>query len=368
MQTSEPEVKSGLASGGAILICFFFLALAPAPAHSQLLQTIQQSAAVDLVAPVVLDEGQSSQNKLNLRSAEFVFFGPIDHIFDGVLNFAGHTDEGEFRFEVHEGYIGSSKLIPRSRFRVGKFLLGVGRLNQFHRHDWPFVSAPKVHATYFDSEAVIDTGAEYSILAPLPFYLDLTIGVTNGYCYGHCHTEGNRPQVPLHYFRPSTFIDLASGSGLLLGASYLGRTDNRNVRTSLVGIDGTYKRREGRTLRWLLQSEVWHRSVDSRLAADESSIGIYVYPQYGLNEQLQLGLRLDGFSVLNQKFPVTQAKQDNFHYALVPTVTYRTSEFSTLRAAYTHAIQSTQGERDTTERRFELQLVFILGAHPAHDF
>ncbi len=333
-----------------------------------LLEELKVSAALDLLHPVSFEKGSSRDNRLDLRSAEFMFYAPIDHTFDGVLNFAGHSEEGEFIFEVHEAYVGSSKLIPRSRFRVGKFLLGVGRLNQHHQHDWPFVTAPKVQKEFFAEEAAADTGFEYSILLPTNAFLDLTFGVTNGYCYGHCHDLGDRPLVPLHYFRPATFFEFGSGKGLLLALNYLGRTDASSVKMSLVGLDMTFKERVGKTLKWLVQSELWHRSLDGPEGSISSAAGAYVYTQYGFDPIWSFGVRLDGYSVFNQRFPLSGEKQKNLDYAVVPTLNYRSSEFANFRLAYSHGIETAQGIADVKDRRLELQFVFLMGAHPAHEF
>src|SRR4051812_3185419 len=56
----------------------------------------------------------SPANKLAPREGEALFYAPIDHLFDGLLNLAAHEEKGEFKFEIHELYISTSKLIPRS--------------------------------------------------------------------------------------------------------------------------------------------------------------------------------------------------------------------------------------------------------------
>src|SRR5690606_7614345 len=86
-----------------------------------------------------------------------------------------------------------------------------------HRHDWPFISAPKVHSEFFDQEGVADSGLEYSVLLPTPFFLDLTLGATNGWTYGHAHTEGTKPRQPNQYVRLATYTDLPAKGGMEVG-------------------------------------------------------------------------------------------------------------------------------------------------------
>ncbi|KYG70401.1 hypothetical protein AZI85_00130 [Bdellovibrio bacteriovorus] len=350
--------------------CFtvaLFILLSGAQASAQnLLQNIQTAAAIDIVAP--FDFEGSEENKLDIRSAELSFFGPLDPTFDAYLNAAAHNEDGEFVFEVHEAFVSSSKLIPSSRFKIGKFFLGVGRLNQFHQHDWAFISAPRVQTEFFDEEGVADTGGEFSTLLPTDSYWDITAGVTNGYTYGHAHDAGEKPRVPTHYIHPVNFIDFGDAGALQWGMNYLGRTDAQGIQTQLYGLDFVFKKMEGKVLRFLLQSEIWYRNLKALEADRQEDIGAYIYPQMSLSERLFLGLRVDLFSELSRTFQSDGSKQDNLDYGFVPTLTYKHSEFTWFRVAYTYDVQTYKGESDDLNQKIELQLVSILGAHPAHSF
>jgi hypothetical protein len=330
-------------------------------------------AAVDLVGPFSLD--QDSQNRWVPRSAEFSFSGAIDPMFDGALVFAGHTESDEFKFGLHEAYVGSTRLIPQSRFKLGKFLLGVGRLNQFHQHDWPFITAPKVHRQFFNAgagvvqaEGAADSGVEYTWNLPTEVVVDLTLGVTNGYCFGHCHTEGQRPIHPLVYAHPTLFIENETSGGHLIGATYLRRSDSLGTVTELMGVDWTYKLREARRLKWLVQSEAYLQKRRRSGTDDVEQVGLYVYPQYAWDSTWSFGCRLDAFSELSLKFVSNGERRADLDYAIVPTLTYRSSEYLMFRVAYAHEVDTTEGVGDQRDRQFMLQAVYIMGAHPAHDF
>nr|BFD68458.1 hypothetical protein HAGR004_34800 [Bdellovibrio sp. HAGR004] len=354
------------------LIVVFSL-LTSVQAHSQVLQNMQSAAALDLVAPLHFED--SAENKLDVRSAELIFFGPLDPTFDATLNIAAHNEEGEFVAEVHEAYLGSSKLIPNSRFRAGKFFLGVGKLNQTHRHDWAFISAPRVQSDFFGEEGVADTGAEFSTLLPTDAYWDITVGVTNGYTFGTHehhdepgHEESERPHVPTHYLHAVNFVDMGERGALQWGANYLGRTDAEELQTQLYGLDFVFKKTEGKTTQLLVQSEIWYRNQSGPGHETKEEVGAYVFPQTALSERIFLGLRMDLFSELNRTSLSDGSKQGNLNYAAVPTLTFKNSEFSLLRVAYTYDNQTYQGESDTINQKLELQWVAILGAHPAHSF
>ena len=244
----------------SLLLLFFFLFSAPAFALDG--SGLQVSIAGDMVFDLGINDDSTAQDKLTMRGAEIMFYAPIDHNFDGTLSAAAHDEGGETVFELHELFLASSRLIPRWSFKVGQFFLGIGRLNQIHQHDWPFIRAPKVHETFFDSEGVFDSGVEFSYLLPTINYWSLTLGLTSGYRYGHAHTEGSKPRTPTHYMRLETFNEFSNIDGLKIGFNYLGRTDEQKNSTSIGGIDFVAKWREGRKLAYLLQSESWYRLTE----------------------------------------------------------------------------------------------------------
>lgn len=344
------------------------LCLAGTTAHAQstapLVQNLNFSAALDVTAPIGLDD--YSNNKLGIRSAEFMLYAPVDTTFDALINFAAHNEDGEYHAELHEGYISSSKLIPNLRFKAGMFFLGVGRLNQFHQHDWAFISAPKVQSEFFADEGVHDTGLEFTYLLPTDSYWDITVGVTDGYQFGEEDTV-EKPHVPTHYIRPSTFIDFGDAGGLQIGFNYLGRTDGQGLQTQLTGLDFVFKKKEGNFNRWLFQSEIWNRVQNSETTERADQIGAYFYPEYGFSARWFLGMRFDAYTDNSLKFD-DGGKRDNLDYAFVPTLTYKNSEFVTWRLAYTHEVNNVAMEADQINRVIELQFIAILGAHPAHSF
>ena len=329
---------------------------------------LQSSVSVDLTGTAGSTEKNNPRNAFFLREAEVSLYAPIDQIFDGLLSVAAHREGGTYFFEVHEATVSSSKLIPLSRFRIGQFFLGVGKLNSTHRHDWPFISAPKMHATFFGEEGVLDTGGEFSVLLPVPFYLDLTVGLTNGWTYGHSHNEGAQPKTPLHYLRAVNYFELPADGGLQTGLNYLGRTDSKKAQLQLFGLDAVAKWRDGEKVAFLLQSEIWLRYLKPDKGTTNKTLGFYVYPQAHVGSGLDLGLRADGYTILSLN-DVTGKKVSNFDGAFVPTVTWKPSEFSTFRVAYNAETTQLSSAKTKLQRRFfELQSSFILGAHPAHDF
>ena len=344
-----------------------FMLLVSSPVLADDGSGLKTSAAVDMVGTFRGDKESTADDSFIVREAEILLTAPIDQTFNGLLSFAAHREGGFAVAEVHEAYISSSKLIPRSNIRVGQFFLGVGRLNRFHRHEWPTIFAPKVHEEFLGKEGALDSGIEYSYLAPLPFYLDTTLGVTNGWTYGHSHNEGEKPKKPTHYARVASFLELPGNGGAQVALNYLSRTDAQDNEMTLNGLDFTAKWRDAGVLNLLLQGELWHRKQKPKDAAAENTLGAYVMPQYAIDSQIFVGLLVEYYSVLSLKDAIGNAV-DNSNIGFVPTLTYKASEFSSLRLAYNRSTSHRADQDDKVEQRLELQATFMIGAHPAHDF
>ncbi len=333
---------------------------------------LQTAIAVDAVGAFKADKDSAARDSFDIREAELTFYAPIDHIFDGKLSLAAHRESGVSLFEVHEATIGSSKLIPHSSFRIGQYFLGIGRLNRFHRHDWLFISAPKVYQEFFgnnglNTEGVLDSGAEYSFLVPSSLFINITAGVTNGWVYGHAHDEGDKPKQPTHYVRVSTFLEPSDDIGVALGANYLSRKSADGTEMTLYGIDGISKWSAGSYNMFLIQGEAWQRQQQLEQGSKDVAMGSYLFPQYGFSKNLSVGCRFDYYTVTSLK-DATGRKVHNADYAVVLTLTYKTSEFMTFKLDYNHETSTQAGQDDKTNRIIEFQTTFILGAHPAHDF
>lgn len=328
---------------------------------------LKTSASVDMVGAFKADKSSDATDRFDVREAEIMFASPIDHLFDGVFSVAAHREDGVAMLEVHEAHLSSTKIIPRSRFRLGQFFLGVGRLNRFHRHEWPFIFAPKVHHVFFGSEGALDTGGEYSFLTPLPFFLELTTGVTNGWTYGHSHSEGKKPRKPTHYGRLTTYFDLPGNGGTQTGLNYLSRTAADGEQMTLLGIDMVAKWRHAGVLNVLLQGEAWQRRMKPLRGKEETAFGAYLFPQYAWNSSLQAGVLLDYYTVPTLK-DITGSKVSNSENRVVPTITYKASEFSSLRIAYDWSTKKQDDQKDQNIQTIQTQATFMMGAHPAHDF
>ena len=344
-----------------------FLALVCLTLSARAATGLEMSIAGDMLYSQGLNQESGADEKLTMRGAEVMFYAPVDFRWDGILSLAAHEERGRTLFEVHELHLSTSKLIPRSSLKVGQFFLSLGRLNRFHRHDWPFESAPKVQRTFFAQEGVFDTGVEYSLLLPFAYTFNLTAGVTSGYRYGHSHTTGGKPRVPTHYMRFSGFVPFRTTSGMDVGINYLGRTDGHKNEVNLLGLDLTAKFKGFKKNRWLLQSELWYKREEDAQGETAREVGLYVYNQFPWGETTDIGFRLDGYKNLS-KLSFDGHKINHIFYGGVINATFASSEFAKIRTTLSHEFNREEGRTRDKDTRVGLQFLFILGSHPAHDF
>jgi hypothetical protein len=322
---------------------------------------LKLGAAADVVGFFGKDQS-TYPRRLDIREVEFNFYGPIDHGFDGLLSFATHNEDGTYHLELHEAYLASSKLLPNLRLKAGKFFLGIGRLNQVHRHDWPFLSTPKMQSLYLNEEAAVDTGVQANYVLPfLPFFTELSLGLTNGWTFGHSHNQGTRPKQPTHYVRFSNFLPLGENGGLQLGTNYLGRNSREDGRLQLFGFDIVAKWKESAITNWLLQAELFGRNLRPINARLERSFAGYLYTQKHLSGNFYGGLRFDAYSL-------DTSAEKNIDYSIIPTLSYKHSEFSLFRAAYQWDFEKRSHRDSLMNRVAQIQFVYFLGDHPSHDF
>lgn len=151
------------------------------------------------------------------------------------------------------------------------------------------------------------------------------------------------------------------------GINYLTRKSGQGDTMTLNGVDLTAKWRSPDGSGFLLQSEIWHRQLVPAVGKLERSLGFYVLPQVSLSSQWHIGVLVDLFTVLTLK-NITGEPTANSEIRFVPTLTYKTSEFVSLRAALDWATAKQKGIDDRYNRSLLLQAAVNLGAHPAHEF
>ena len=144
------------------------------------------------------------------------------------------------------------------------------------------------------------------------------------------------------------------------GVSSLYRQANNQTKTTLVGYDLTSKMRYGQILRYLIQGEIWWKRIEPKLGEKSEILSAYLYGRYGFMLNWSTGLRVDYSTVLSSG--------SNHEVAIEYDLAWQASEFSRFTLGYYHYLSSSKIEAEGKSSQILLQTVYILGAHPAHEF
>lgn len=381
------------------LILFILLLTFSTFAQNNNLQLINWFAGADIVASGDnLEKGDDDENFLNdgmvVREFEISAMSQIDQTWQGILTLAYHNEiqQEEEHLEVHEAFLFSSKLLPMANVKIGKFFLGFGRLNRFHRHDWIFTEAPMVQKSFFGNEGVKDTGFEYTRLLGGEMNWKIAIGLTSGaefkHLGGHDHEEEDEEEhnhgaelgawEPTRYLRASNFIEMSSLEGIESGFSYVERRDNAGTRETFAGVDLVYKKRVNQYIDHMIQFEFWQRRSDEIGEEAKLDQGAYAYYEKGINRHHGIGVRFE-YYLPDSHDHEEEAGDDHEHeggidgfnplsnyHAISLAYNYYNSEFMRTRFTIEHHNGVEFDEEEKSFQRAHLQFVFNIGAHPAH--
>ena len=364
-----------------ILTLIFFISFNTFAQNSN--QLINWFAGGDLIG---LSNSQDEMGSdFLIREFELSAFSQIDYIWQGSMTLAIHKEPAsshEAHTEIHEAFIFSNRVIPGTSIKMGRFFLGFGRLNRFHRHDWAISEAPEYHKEFFGDEAVIDDGIEISKILPLDTYLKVTAGITSGNRFKdehHEHEEGEEDheefegaKAPTHYLRVASFKEFSTQKGLEYALNYIGRSDSEGNQFKFTGIDLVFKNRQARTVKDLFQLEFWIRETnESGEDHAHQDQGGYFYYERGLNQNHGLGLKVDFFIPHEHDHEGEEEHEHGYeirhdYKEISLAYSYYNSEFMRTRITLSHASGIIIDEKNVENTKLAFQTVFMIGAHPAH--
>ena len=284
----------------------------------------------------------------------------------------------------------------------GRFLSGIGYLNEVHAHAWDFVDAPLVYQAMFGGQLAQD-GVQLKWIAPTDLFMEFGAEAGNGGAFPG--TQRIRSGVNSVALFAHVGGDVGYSLGWRAGVSWLG-TDARDrtfdsldaagdpVTNAFTGRSRTWV--ADATLKWSalgdplsrglkLQGEYMHRTESGSLAFDttgadldggyrSSQSGWYLQGVYRFLPRWRAGLRYDRLDSGSPRIGLVQAGllgPGDFPSLLSATphrvsamLDFSTSEFSRLRAEY-----SWDDARDAAQdRQLLIQYIFAIGAHGAHKF
>ena len=94
---------------------------------------------------------------------------------------AGEEDRaGEISVNLAEAYLELMTLPFSTQIKMGQMRNRFGLTNVLHEHDLPYIDRPDVLKQFFGPEGLVEKGFEATWVAPLPFFLEVLVGVFNG--------------------------------------------------------------------------------------------------------------------------------------------------------------------------------------------
>ncbi len=323
----------------------------------------------------------------NLGESELVITANVDSQFRGVGRFAIDPADG---LSAEDVYVQTSALGDGLSLTMGRFLSGLGYLNEKHAHTWDFADQPLVYAALWDKQLSED-GLQLKWLAPTDTFVEVGgelgrgrgfpgsdrqgkngagAGVLFAHIGGDIGIEHNwRAGVSLHQTQRenalSTFNDIAhsfSGESNTAGLDVVWKyAPNGNLRDRNIKLQGEYFRRKENGLL------TYNLTTTDSYAVTQS--GWYLQGAVQFMPHWRTGLRYDNLDSGIAAVGALNAANVISNYAFSPSrltwmVDYNPSEFSRIRLQLAHD-NSRQG---LAENQIFLQYIMSLGAHGAHQY
>lgn len=283
------------------------------------------------------------------RESEDPFFGPDSQAAAG----------GEFEAELEEAYFTILALPFGLQLKGGKFRSSFGRINLFHPHALNFLDMPRMYVNYFGEEGLNDRGLSLSWLIPNPlnFYQELTAEVTSGAVNGPSFAAGGNHL--LYLARLKNFFDLNQNTTLEIGLSGVsGANDPSGRKTRIAGADLTLKWKPLRASRYRSFEWMSEALFSKRDSGTETvnSRALYSFMRYQLSRRWFAGVRYD-----YSQFPENGDIAEQAYSAIL---NFQATEFQKVELQFQHGDPAAQDNFS----RVLLRVVFVIGAHGAHQY
>lgn len=341
------------------------------------------------------DEG--SPRGFSLDHTELVMSASVDPYFRGYLNLAIADEE----VALEEAWFQTLGLGFGLTLKGGRFLSGIGYVNQQHPHAWDFADQNLAYQAMF-GESYINDGLQLKWIAPASLLVELGFEAGRGSSFPGSDTNDNG------FGSWSVFAhvggDVGESHSWRAGASFL-TTDARDREahtgdvneveaetlftgdSKIWGLDFVWKwAPDGnpKERNFKFQAEYLKRDEDGELTCADNSAdggactgiadayssaqsGWYAQAVYQFMPRWRVGYRYDRLDPDTPDYGANNdviERPDHRPYRHTAMADYSPSEFSRLRLQYTRD----ETMQDTADNVWVLQYIMSLGAHGAHKF
>jgi hypothetical protein len=333
----------------------------------------------------------------SLDGSELVFSGNIDPYFRGLLNIAFADEE----VEVEEAWFQTLALGRGFTAKGGRFLSGIGYINEQHPHAWDFADQNLMYRALF-GEHLIQDGVQVRWLAPTEIFLELGVEAARGQFFPGSEAGGNRNGAGAWAAFAKLGGDIGSSHSWRAGINHLsarprereGHFEDVNGVEAHTGFTGDSKAWIADFVwKWApngnptqrsfkFQAEYFQREEEGDLFCEDNTAdggacagqagahrskqsGWYAQGVFQFMPRWRAGYRYDRLDSGTASFgAIPVAHEDYKPYRHSVMLDFSPSEFSRLRLQ----LAQDRSMQSVTDNQVILQYVHSLGAHGAHRF
>ena len=343
-------------------------------------------------------EEHGGERGLSLGNTELIVSATIDPYFRGHMTLA-LTPDGEA--EVEEAWFQTSGLSKGLSLKGGRFLSGIGYINEQHPHAWDFVDQNLMYQALF-GEHLIQDGVQLKWLAPTETFLEFGVEAGRGQFFPGSDEGGNRNGPGAWAAFAKVGGDVGTSHSWRAGLNYFvarprareAQLEDVSGAEGLAGFSGTSKA-------WIVdfvwkwapqgnpasrnakvQAEYFRRNENGDLTCADNTAeggactgladryrarqsGWYLQGVYQFMPRWRVGYRYDRLDSGSVNFgDIGLATEDHRPSRHSVMADYSFSEFSRLRVQ----VARDRSMVGITDNQVWLQYIHSLGAHGAHRF
>jgi len=311
----------------------------------------------------------------SLGESEVSFAANIDPSLAGFFDFSINNAND---VSLEEAYIRTTALPGGLTVKAGRFLSGIGYINERHAHDWSFSDASLPYRAFLNNQ-LGDDGVQVRWIAPTDQFLEFGVEAFRGDSYPAHGAADNG--VGAYSAFVHTGSDLDASSSYLAALSYLHtRAVDRSDASGDLFTGDTDLGIASLVYKWApggnplvnnltLAGEYFYGRDSGRFNGvniDQAHQGWYAQGVYQFMPQWSVGLRASGLSSDSVSSLLAGTEIDDLGHdplEFTALLEYDTSEFGRIRMQYSHD-ESSAANNDI----LLMQYTVIYGPHGAHRY
>lgn len=347
-------------------------------------------------------EAMPEARSFNLGESELAISANVDRLFRGNFRLAVAPDN---TLGVEEASIQTLGLGNGLNVKAGRFLSGVGYLNERHPHEWDFSDAALPYRAFFGNALGMD-GVQMRWLAPTETYLELGLETARARSFPASDAATDNPRNKNGPMSGAAFVhlggDVGASNSWRAGLSYFSAQPRDRAYDD--PLNGTSNAFSGSSKTWIadflwkwapdgnasrqnltLLGEYFNRSEKGTLTYDTAAsaqtgayrnrqAGFYAQAVYQFMPRWRIGYRYDRLDSGNANlglvddgalssgdFPLLAKHKPQRNTLMMD---WNPSEFSRVRLQ----LAQDKTRPEATDNQVWLQYIMSLGAHGTHKF